>query len=86
MINYKIKLREIIDFNSGWLEVSSAFSIFHIKLTNSIGSNLINKYDDLDRVIDLFINPEKLHFTEQELIEKFNFPPEDLSQIDMDNY
>ncbi|MFZ4798678.1 MAG: hypothetical protein ACOYMA_14360 [Bacteroidia bacterium] len=86
MIGYKIKLREIIGFNSGWLEASSTFSIFHIILTNSISSNLNNKYNDLDYVLELFINPRKLNFTEKELIEKFNFPTEDLHQIDMDNY
>jgi hypothetical protein len=86
LIDFKIKLREIIDFNSGWLEVSSTFSIFHIILTNSISSNLNNKYDNLDHVLELFINPKRLTFTEFELIEKFGFPTEDLHQIDMDNY
>jgi hypothetical protein len=86
MIDYKIKLREIIDFNSGWLEASSTFSIFHIMLTNSISSNLKDKFNDLDHTLELFINPKKLLFTEQELIEQFNFPTEDLNQIDMDNY
>jgi hypothetical protein len=86
MIDYKIKLREIIDFNSGWLEASSTFSIFHILLTESISLNLNDKYNDLDHVLELFINPRKLHFTEKELIANFNFPTADLHQIDMDNY
>jgi hypothetical protein len=86
MIRYKIKLREIIDFNSGWLETSGTFTMFHIHLTNSISSNLINKYDDLDKTIELFLNPSNRIFTEMELIEKFNFPTENLDQIDMDNY
>lgn len=86
MIDFKIKLREIIDFNSGWLEASSTFSIFHIILTNSISSNLDNKYDKLDHVLELFINPSRKTFYEKELIEKFGYPTEDLSQVDMDNY
>lgn len=86
MIDYKIKLREIIGFNSGWLEASSTFSIFHILLTDSISSNLINKHSELDYVLELFINPRKQFFTEEELIEKYDFPIEDLYQIDMDNY
>jgi hypothetical protein len=86
MIDFKIKLREIIGFNSGWLEASSTFSIFHILLTNSISSNLNNKFNDLDRVLEMFINPARLTFSENELIEKFGFPTEDLHQIDIDNY
>jgi hypothetical protein len=54
-------------------------------LTNSISSNLKDKYNDLDRTLELFINPKELLFTEKELVEKFNFPTEDLHQIDMDN-
>ena len=86
MIDYKIKLREIIDFNSGSLLANSIFLIFHITLTNSISSNLNNKYNDLDHFLELLINPRKLKFTEKELIEKFNFPTENLDQIDMENF
>lgn len=86
MIDFKIKLLEIIGFNSGWLEASSTFSIFHILLTNSIISNLNNKFNDLDRVLEMFINPARLTFSENELIKKFDFPTEDLHQIDIDNY
>lgn len=86
MIEYKKKLRGLIEFNSGWLEASGTFTNFHIVLTSSISSNLNDKYNDLDQVIELFINPKKKYFTEKELIEKYNFPDEDLQQIDMDNY
>lgn len=86
MVDYKIKLSEIISFNSGWIEASSTFSIFHILLTNSISSNLNNKFQNLDNVIELFINPNRQTFSEKELIDKFGFPKEDLHQVDMDNY
>jgi hypothetical protein len=79
-------LREIIGFNSGWLETSATFSLFHIFLTNAISSNLNNKYSDLDHVLELFINPSGKYFSENELIEKFGFPTDDLYQIEMDNY
>lgn len=86
MIDFKIKLKAILEFNSGWLEASSPFSIFHIMLTNSISSNLENTFEELDQTLELFINPKKLQFTEQELIDKYNFPKEDLHQIDLDNW
>lgn len=86
LIDYKIKLREIITFNSGWLEAGGAFAIFHIFLTDSISANLNGKFSDLDQALELFINPKKLVFTEKELIEKYNFPTDDLHELDMDNY
>ncbi len=86
LLNYKTKLRELLTFNSGWLEASATSAFFHITLTNSISSNLENKYDDLDKILDLIINPKNLKFTEKELIEKYNYPTADLGQIDRDNY
>lgn len=86
MIEYKVKLREIIGFNSGWLEASSTFSIFHILLTNSISANLKDKYENLDHALELLINPKGQSFTGKDLIDRFGYPIEDLHQIDMDNY
>lgn len=86
MIDYKIKLRQLLGFNSGWMESSSVFARFHISLTNSISANLKDKSGDLDRAIELLINPKKLAFTEAELIAKFNYPSDNLRQVDMDNW
>lgn len=86
MVDFKIKLRELLEFNSDWLEASSAFTIFHIRLTNEISSKLDNNFDELDQILELLINPKKLQFTEQELIDKYNFPKEDLHDIDMNNW
>ncbi|MGZ3834290.1 MAG: hypothetical protein ACXVB0_12255, partial [Mucilaginibacter sp.] len=80
----KRQIRNLLTFNSGWLEASSTTSLFSIFLTNSISNNLIGKYDELDKALELFINPKSLIFTEEELIAKFNFPTEDLSSIDAD--
>jgi hypothetical protein len=75
-----------MDFNSGWLEAGSTFSMFHIMLTDSISSHLKGTYAELDQTIELFINPKNLVFTEKELIDTFQYPTDDLHQIDMDNY
>ncbi|EHQ27646.1 hypothetical protein Mucpa_3548 [Mucilaginibacter paludis DSM 18603] len=84
LIDFKRQIRNLLTFNSGWLEASSTTSVFSIFLTNSISNNLIGKYDELDKVLELFINPKSLIFTEEELIAKFNFPTEDLSSVDAD--
>lgn len=86
MLDFRKKLIEILSFNSSWMEASSPLSVFHILLTGAIGNNLVDKYNDLDKTLELIINPEKKVFTEQELIEHYNYPTEDLHEIDMDNY
>jgi len=84
LVRYKRKLVELLTFNSGWLEASSITSWFSIYLTDSVTSNLQGKYTVLDWALELFINPQGLVFTEEELITKFNFPTENLRDIDMD--
>ena len=86
LIKYKKELRRLLTFNSGWLEASSMTSRFSIYLTNSISNNLTDKYSDLDKALELFINPKNLSFTEAELIAKHHFPTDDLHEIDVDNW
>jgi len=84
LIDFKKQIRSMLTFNSGWLEASSDISLFSIYLTNSIAENLTGKYNELDYVIERFINPQGLIFTEEEMIDKYNFPKEDLNEVDMD--
>ena len=72
--------------STGVLEASIPFALFYVDLTDSISSNLINKYDDLDHALELIINPGKLVFIERKLVEKFNYPTDDLHQIDIGYY
>ena len=84
LINYKNKLGDLLNFNSGWLEAPSAIS-FAIYLTNSITNNLADKCKDLDKALELLINPKGLTFTEKELKKKYNYPSENLDDVDLDN-
>lgn len=84
LIDFKKQIRRMLTFNSGWSEASSDISLFSIYLTNSIAENLTGKYNELDWVIERFINPKGLIFTEEEMIDKYNFPKEDLNEVDMD--
>jgi hypothetical protein len=86
LMSYKKNLRQLINFNNDWLEVSRITSLFSIKLTNKISSNLLGQYDELDKVLELIINPKNLSFSETELISNYNFPKDDLDEIDLDNW
>lgn len=84
LIDFKKHIRNLLTFNSGWLEANTITSLFSIQLTNSISNNLIGRYNELDTVIGLFIDPKSLTFTEEELITRFSFPTENLNAIDAD--
>ena len=84
LIKYKRQLIELLSFNSGWLESSSVISRFSIYMTNSISSNLVDKFSDLDKALELFINPKQLVFTQDELITRYKFPKENPIDVDMD--
>jgi hypothetical protein len=86
LITYKKELRRLLEFNSGWVEASSMTSRFSIYLTNSITNNLKDKYSELDKALELFVNPRKLSFTEEELITRYNFPTDNLNEVDMENW
>lgn len=86
LFEYKKQLRGLLTFNSGWIEASSIESRFIIHLTNSVTNKTIDTYAAIDEALELFINPKKLTFTQEELINKYNFPTEDLKQIDFDNW
>lgn len=84
LIRYKKQLNILLHFNSGWLEASGKMSQYAIRLTGSISDNLNGKTEELDKLLDLIINPNQLSFTEQELIERFHYPDVDLFEIDME--
>jgi len=84
LINYKQLLRKLITFNDGWIEANSIVSVFSIDLSNSITNNIIGKYEKLDEIFELLINPHGLSFTEEELIEEYDYPDDDLDDIDGD--
>ena len=84
LINFKKQIRSLLTFNSGWLEAGSDVALFSIYLTDSISEKLAGNYSELDYVIELFINPQRLIFTKEEMIDKYNFPKEDLNDVDSD--
>lgn len=85
LVQYKRHLTDLLTSNSGWLEAGSITSRFSIYLTESITVNLEGKYFELDRALELYINPRGLSFTKEELISKYNFPNENLDEVDF-NY
>jgi hypothetical protein len=82
LLNYKQYVNNLERFNSGYLAASSIHTVFSIELTNSI-SSAINCYY-LNRVLSLIVSPNTKTFTEQQLLYDFDYPPENLADIDLD--
>ena len=85
MIKYRKQVYTMLRFNSGWLEAGGKMAQYAIRLTSTITDNLNGKTEELDKLLDLIINPNQVSFTEQELIERFQYPDVDLIDIDLDN-
>jgi hypothetical protein len=84
LVNYKRQTKKLFDYNSGWLAGGQTVR-FMISMTNNITSCLNDKLSDLDHTLELFINPKGFTFTESLLFEKYNYPTDDLEEIEL-NY
>ena len=88
ILNYKILSYKILNFNSGWLECSPRFNLayFHILMVDEINENIKDKFQLLDEIIELIINPNNIELTEEFLAENFNYISEaELHKIDLDH-
>ena len=84
LLEYKRLLRKMMTYHSNWIEASTIPLRFSIYLTKSISENLAGKYDDLDKILGLFIDPQGLSFKEEELITRYYYPTENLLDVDID--
>lgn len=85
MMDYRQQLYDVMTFNSGWLEAGFASARYSIYLTDAINKNLEGKEQELDQALYMFIDPRQRSYTMEELVQKFNYPTENLHDIDMDH-
>lgn len=86
LIRYRGEIKNLLKFNSGLLEAGYLPIIFYSHLIDSISKSILENCKELDSVLELFINPKKLSFTKQELELKFDYPKDNLDQIDLEFY
>ena len=84
LIDLKTKLHSIKNHNSGWVSSNSKTAQFAIHLNKSIERNISHEYDKLDSVLELIISPEKLLFTEAELIKGHNYPNKNTDNLEIE--
>lgn len=89
MLNYKIQITKLLKFNSGWLECSPRFNLahFHINMVDEINAKFADKYQILDDIIELIVNPKNQTFIEADLVEQFNYVSDDeIQKSDFENW
>jgi hypothetical protein len=82
LLNYYIKLNKLISHNNGIMEICYPFYFSYI-VTKNISESLKSKATKLKSILALFIDPFGKKFTMEELINNFDFPEEDLFEIDL---
>lgn len=81
------QMRNILHFNSGWLEAGSVTARYSIHKTNAILNSInVAALEELNHLLHKIIDPQGRVFTQSDLIEQYDFPDVDLHSIDIENY
>jgi hypothetical protein len=83
LLDYKMKFGRLVGHNDGICETSYPY-LYSQLLTGSISRQIKRKIRAVDAALVLFIDPEKMQLSEKELIDAYNYPTDDLGQIDED--
>ena len=83
LLEYKLLLTKILNYNKGIMEIS--YPYLYPLIINEKISKMI-KIEQLDRFLELIIDPYKRTYTIEELMKQFDYPTEDLFDIDLDYF
>lgn len=83
LIKYKTKLNEVLKFNDGIMEISYPYFYFVI-LTNDVRDNLQLK--EIDKFVSLVVDPSERIIAKEQLIKEYNYPSEDIYDIELENW
>jgi hypothetical protein len=82
LLKYKNQLIDLFQFNDG-IPTSSPIGLrYTAYLTDEVSNALYGNYYRLDEALRMFIDPYSLSFTEEELQVDYNYPTEDLQEVD----
>ncbi|MCU7548151.1 hypothetical protein OCK74_03455 [Chitinophagaceae bacterium LB-8] len=82
LMKYKKQLMDLLHFNDGESTSAPIGLRFTVYLTNEVSSAFEGKYARLDEALALIIDPNSLTFTEEELQAEYNYPKEDIREVD----
>lgn len=83
LLNYYTKLKKLLHHNKGIMEISYAF-YFPYVVTEAASNAIRSEAESIARLLVLFIDPMGQRIPEKEMIEQFDYPEEDLTDLDID--
>jgi hypothetical protein len=83
LIDYKIKINKVLNFNNGIMEISYPY-LYSYEMTNSISHKI--KTENLDAFLSLVIDPANECFAKEKLIQEYDYPKEDVYEVDFENW
>jgi hypothetical protein len=83
LVEYKIKLNMLLNFNVGIMEISYPYCYSAI-ISGDISENI--KYNKLDKFLSTVIDPDNRIFSRDQLIKDYNYPKEDVYDMELENF
>jgi hypothetical protein len=83
LFSYRMRLQKLISVRESVIEYSNG-NRYPVAIIDDINSKLHADNEAIDNILAYLINPKEIHFSTQELIEKYNYPAGDLDEIDSD--
>lgn len=80
--DYKLQVDKIISFNAGLL---ASYYQFHHAILQVENSNRNIAITEINNFLSLCIDPSGRSFSKQYLIDNFNYPQEDIRDVDLEN-
>lgn len=86
IMKYRIEIDKILRHNNQVLVAGSLGLRTAISVTSSLNRELAKMVEKIEEILFEIINPKKLTFGEDSLIKEYDFPDEDLDEIDLENF
>ena len=81
VFSYRIQLQNLISIRHSVIEYSNSNS-YPIAILDTINDKLQEDSNGIDNLLTYLINPKGINFSNAELIEKYNYPSGNLTEID----
>lgn len=82
LMDYYLKLKNLLNHNQNEMKVSDP-GMFSYIVTDAISESIHAEAECVSHLLSEFIDPENHAYTEDELVDQFNYPAMDLLDVDM---
>ena len=83
LFGYRMQLQKLTSLRDSVLEYSE-YNRYPVLIIDTINNKLQADIEAIDNILAYLINPKEIHFSNQELIERYNYPIGNLNEIDSD--